>query len=62
MVWKPSAKPIMQIRTGFPRPVLLALCVLKEQEVTTEGVYWHLQASSYYFRQTLCELLAGADE
>ena len=37
----------MQISTGSPRPRLLALCILKAQEVTTKGMY-RLPHAIYY--------------
>ena len=37
----------MQISTGLPRPCLLVLCILKAQEVTTDGVYRLLHAIYY---------------
>ena len=39
-----SEKANMLIRTGLPRAGLLALCILKAQEVTTKGVYQLLHA------------------
>ena len=35
MAWKQSEQANMLISTGLPRPGLLALCIMKAQEVTT---------------------------
>ena len=60
MTWKPTEQANMLISTGLPRLGLLALCILKEQEVTTKAVYRLPHAICPC--QTLRELLAGDHE